>query len=143
MQRVLAATDGSEGADRAILVAVEVAKAINGRLLILTVSTDEFTDEQIRSIESAGMTEGNALEAISRGILKRAEECAREAGARSVETRLAVGDPATKIIDAVRRDNVDMLVVGRRGRGRLEGLILGSVSQKLAALAPCIVTIVP
>ena len=36
-----------------------------------------------------------------------------------------------------------MLVVGRRGRGRLSGLLLGSVSQKVASLAPCIVIVVP
>jgi nucleotide-binding universal stress UspA family protein len=36
-----------------------------------------------------------------------------------------------------------MLVLGRRGRGRLAGLLLGSVSQKLASLAPCSVVIVP
>jgi nucleotide-binding universal stress UspA family protein len=39
--------------------------------------------------------------------------------------------------------SVEMLVVGRRGRRQLAGLLLGSVSQKLVTLAPCIVIVVP
>jgi hypothetical protein len=37
---------------------------------------------------------------------------------------------------------IEMLVVGRRGRGQLAGLF-GGVSQKLVTLAPCIVIVVP
>ncbi|MFZ1101539.1 MAG: universal stress protein [Hyphomicrobiaceae bacterium] len=33
--------------------------------------------------------------------------------------------------------------MGRHGRGRLAGLLLGSVSQKIASLAPCAVILVP
>jgi nucleotide-binding universal stress UspA family protein len=39
--------------------------------------------------------------------------------------------------------SVEMLVVGRRERRQLAGLLLGSVSQKLVTLAPCIVIVVP
>ena len=52
-------------------------------------------------------------------------------------------DPAEAIIEAARVGQADTIVIGRRGRGRLAGLLLGSVSQKVASLAPCIVTIVP
>jgi len=143
MQRILIATDGSEGAERALAVAVELTKKMDGQLIILTVSAQEFTEQQNRYIESIGLTEGDALEAVSHGILSQAARYARDAGVQSVETKLKAGGPAKKIIETVSSDKIDMLVVGRRGRGRLEGLILGSVSQEVAATAPCIVTIVP
>jgi nucleotide-binding universal stress UspA family protein len=69
--------------------------------------------------------------------------CAEKLGATKIRLLEAAGDPAEKLIDVARREAVDLIVVGRRGRGRLAGLLLGSVSQKLASLAPCGVLVVP
>lgn len=144
MRRILIATDGSEAADRALAVAVELTKVIAGQLLVLTVSADDFTEPQNRYIESVGITVGDALEAASRGILSRAVRYSKGDGVQSVETKTGIGNPVTKIIETVSKENIDIVVVGRRpGRPRFEGLILGSVSQELAATAPCIVMIVP
>jgi nucleotide-binding universal stress UspA family protein len=52
MERFMAATDGSEGANRAIDVAAELAKAVGGRLYILNVASDlsgEALHEVMRS----------------------------------------------------------------------------------------------
>jgi nucleotide-binding universal stress UspA family protein len=59
------------------------------------------------------------------------------------ETHIGFGESAATIIDVVRRDSIDTLVVGRRERGQLARLLLGSVPQKLVTLAPCIVIVVP
>ena len=143
MQRFLVATDGSEGAERAVTAAASLAKLANGTLLIMTVSEDKLSQKQIREFQAAGLDEGDALDAINHGILARASTLARDCGAGDVKTALCIGDPAEMIIDRIRRETIDAVVVGRRGRGQLTGLLLGSVSQKLASLAPCMVVIVP
>jgi nucleotide-binding universal stress UspA family protein len=43
------------------------------------------------------------------------------------------GDPAGAIVDAARFEEVDLVAIGSRGLGRLEGALCGSVSQKVAA----------
>jgi len=57
-----------------------------------------------------------------------------------VQPRVKQGSAAKVLIDE--SAGADMLVVGRRGHGGFAGLILGSVSQHVAAYARCPVTVV-
>ncbi|HEY6025252.1 MAG TPA: universal stress protein [Pseudolabrys sp.] len=142
MQRILVATDGSAGANRAVDAAAMLAKTSGADLTILTIGGN-VTGAELRKLADAAGDLSNTMEAAANKVLAQARKRALRIGARSVKLQTGWGDPAETIIDAVRRWNADMLVVGRRGRGRLSGLLLGSVSQKLASLAPCVVVVVP
>ena len=85
----------------------------------------------------------NVLETAANQILERARKRALRHGLSEVKLEAAWGDPAQAIIEKVQREKTDILVVGRRGRSRLSGLLLGSISQKLTSLAPCNVMVVP
>lgn len=143
MKLVISATDGSEGAERAVAVAAELAKSFNGKLLIVNISTYEFSSTEVGLLDRLKVTEGDALEEISRRTLTKARTVARDHGAVNIETMSGAGDPAKLIIEIARSRHADAIVVGRRGRGQLEGVLLGSVSQKLTCLAPCVVIVVP
>ncbi len=58
-----------------------------------------------------------------------------------VRPQVKQGAPAKVLIEE--STNADMLVVGKRGHGGFAGLVLGSVSQHVAAYAKCTVTVVP
>ena len=142
MRRIIVATDGSPGANRAIDTAVTMAKASGYELVILTIGGN-VTGAELRRLAS---TEGDLTKALKSAadlILSRARKRARRGGVSAVRTVAGWGDPAEAIIDTVKHEKADILVVGRRGRSRLSHLLLGSVSQKLASLAPCKVVIVP
>jgi len=144
MQNILLASDGSEGSKRATDVAVDLASKLKAGLTILCVSGNlGMSRRDLRELEHAEGNVADVLDETSRRITAHAAAVARGAGISSVRTELGSGDPAEQIIDAANRLQADAIVMGRRGHGRLAGLLLGSVSQKVASLAPCVVILVP
>lgn len=142
MRRIMVATDGSSGANRAVDVAAKLAKALAGDLLVVTVA-DSQLGEEARQLARIEGNIGDVLEALTTKTLKEAEAQARHLGVSRIELRAGSGDVAQSLIDIAASNSVEMIVLGRRGRGQLAGLLLGSVSQKLAGLAPCTVVVVP
>ncbi len=63
-------------------------------------------------------------------------------GARHVSTEAFAGDPAEQILAWADARQADLIALGSRGHGRLAGLLLGSVTQKVVALARCAVLVV-
>lgn len=71
------------------------------------------------------------IEAIGHEILARAVTRAEGLGARDIRRRVAAGDYADEILDMAEAEAAGMIVLGRRGLGRLREAFLGSVTQKV------------
>jgi len=142
MRRIVVATDGSPGANRAVDAAARLAKDTHRELVILTIG-GSITGAELRELASNSGDLSKTLESAAGKILGQARKRAHRIGVGNVKLRTGWGDPAETIIDTVRREKADVLVVGRRGQGRLSSLLLGSVSQKVTSLAPCVVMVVP
>lgn len=82
------------------------------------------------------------ITAIGEEIVRTASNRAKAAGATGIRSYMEAGDDADTILDVAEADQVRMIVIGSRGLGRVRGLVLGSVSQKVVLYAPCTVVTV-
>jgi nucleotide-binding universal stress UspA family protein len=65
----------------------------------------------------------------------------KQAGAEA-EGRLLWGKPADQIVELAEADGYEAIVMGHRGRGGLESLLLGSVAKDVIDQARCSVLVV-
>lgn len=141
-QKILVGVDGSDSALKAVDVAADLASNSDGRLLLLhVVQVSAIAEEALNVSATAHLKEDakGIMERLSQEVLNTARERARRVGLadQKISSMNADGNQAREIIKTAKREKVDLIVVGSRGRGQLEGLLLGSVSQKVSTLSPC------
>jgi nucleotide-binding universal stress UspA family protein len=94
----------------------------------------------VEAPESPRPALGEQLDEIrSTEVMSSVERGAVEAPV-PVQPRVKQGNAAWVFIE--KSPDADLLVAGNRGRGGFPGLVLGSVSQHVAAYAKCPVTVV-
>ena len=144
-RRILAATDGSKAADHAVDYAAGLAKREGADLLIANVVGGYGLPQKamMQLTQSEQVWLKDLRESLSAETLTKARERARAAGADQIQLESRAGDVAQSIIDIAKEKAADVIVVGKRGAGLVERLLLGSVSHKLVNLATLPVIVVP
>ncbi|RWM40294.1 universal stress protein [Mesorhizobium sp.] len=148
MKLVLCATDGSEHAYKALEFAADLAQSKNAELLVVHVHRVRGSErisremQELERIEQVRMTEAGILRSVAERIASEGAKVARTKGVSGVESLVVEGDPARGIVETAKTRGADPIVIGSRGLGDLQGLLLGSVSHKVAHLAPCTTIIV-
>jgi len=135
---IVVAVDGSDAATRAVETAAAMAAAQDTPLYLLNVVRDmQFPQalSRMAEVERLVGTRTDVLNYVADKILKDAKEAARKQGAKTIETVIANGDPATQIIKTANDKGADMIVVGTRGLSGMAGALLGSVSRKVSNMA--------
>ena len=135
--------DQSAHANRAVDCATDTANKYGAELILLHVMASLGSLSHIppsfraSTYEHIEATEANMLKRVAEEILQRAEERARGQEAKQVRTSIDVGHPAQAIVALPEAEGADLIMMGRRGLGSTSGLLMGSVSQKVAHLSEC------
>jgi len=137
MKTILVATDGSDNAQKAVGIAIELARDAGAELVVTT----------IRVMPPIGRGGGGgpvlAVEdpAQARSIAADAAALAVEAGVKA-RAEARAGEPADEIVRLAGEISADMVVVGTRGLGAIAGALMGSVSRSVVRHAAAPVTVV-
>lgn len=141
-KRILLPTDGSATAERAAVVAADLACRYGATLsLVSVIDPVPF----VTFPEGGGEALAYYLDAAEEGArqgLAAAQAAATAAGV-SCETRiLREHGPAQSIVEQAREQDCDLIVMGSHGRRGLDAVLLGSVAQKVLTLSTLPVFIV-
>ncbi|MFJ7134777.1 universal stress protein [Streptomyces fungicidicus] len=139
---VVLAVDGSAAGDRAVEFAFAEASLRKAPLLALHAYTN--WNAPLPSPQDPSEPDANPPGALAQAEERLLAETLAGHQERCpdvvVERRVVHGGPRETLIEASR--SAQLLVVGARGRGGFEGLLLGSVSQSLLHHAHCPVAVV-
>jgi nucleotide-binding universal stress UspA family protein len=137
-KNILVAYDGSKGSERALTMAINLAREQEAALWVLSVAehlprypaTIDETDEALHVAEQAFAP-----------LHHKARLLASEEGI-AVQTMIRAGHAGQAIVQAATEGQVDLLVVGRSGHSEVWGRFMGSTADKVSRHAPCSVLIV-
>jgi nucleotide-binding universal stress UspA family protein len=126
MERILIAVDGSPSSDEAAEFGVQLAADQDAAVTFVHV---------IRPLDVAPMTCFGLAEALPHDVteedrqpLSEAEAVAKQHGVRPSLT-LLMGDAVDEIVACADNLDVDLIVIGSRGHGKMTNALLGSVSR--------------
>lgn len=138
IETILLAVDGSGHARKAVDYAIDIAARYGAKLVIVTVQPPG---------PLAGVLADYAAQAdlgtceVYQHIVDDLAALAGQQGVADVVRLVEEGDAAGAILAAAERHDAGLIILGSRGMGDLQGLLLGSVSHKVSHLAnrPCLI----
>jgi nucleotide-binding universal stress UspA family protein len=165
IKSILVPTDGSDQADKAVDLASDIAVKYGAKLALLyvmwrgpsleklraSIDLDQLSEsareeldpvrhpiaEHVSSTFIPPVVSNDASKEIGEQVLARGRRTAEAKGVRAPKLVLLDGDPARAIVGTARREQADLIAMGSRGLGGVEGLLAGSVSYKVNHTVPC------
>jgi nucleotide-binding universal stress UspA family protein len=141
INRILCPIDFSAGSEHALAHAAALARWYESRLTVLHVSEVFLVPAVLPGNPSPVIGPYISRDAIVTA-LERFTEPLKESGV-PFDIDIEEGTAAHTIIESAARVGADLLVMGTHGRGGVEHILLGSVTEKVLRKSPCPLLVVP
>jgi len=140
MKRILVGVDGSKESRDAVKLAEEIARATNSQLVIASAVAPVIAIQGAPGLVAQAEEWQRQEREQAKALVK---EIASSIGSGLVvETLVAEGAAAVALAELARSGDVEMVVVGHRGRNAVARALLGSVADRLVQISPKPVLIV-
>ena len=141
-QRILFCTDFSESADAAFAFALDAVIRRPGAILYLLHVIQEPDAQFWKSyIYEVDNVDAEAKKAIDAKVA--ASYLARVPAGVKLQVEFRIGPDAATILEFARAKQIDLIVLGRHGHGRMGKTLFRSVAEKVARNAAWAVLVVP
>jgi nucleotide-binding universal stress UspA family protein len=146
--KILVAIDGSEISMKAAVYAMDIVKKNKSQLIALTVldiSTPRRISSSFITAPTYGLKELEEKRKEAQQWLDKFEKLAAKENNVKLKSEI-IEDPISRvgsaIVDYAERENVDLIVIGSRGRTGFKKMLLGSVASDVVTYAHCPVLVV-
>lgn len=141
-RRILAAVDLGPRSGRVLETARDLARSFDARLEVVHVVHD------LGAYVGFYLT-SQTLPDLMTDLRKEAQErllwlCREHLGSDDPSTtRVLTGLPAPALLEHLRQEGFDLVVLGRHGEGKPEHALVGSTANRILSRAPCAVLTIP
>jgi nucleotide-binding universal stress UspA family protein len=141
IQKILAPTDMSELSSVGVRYALEMARELSAEVMVYYVVP--MSEDWFAGYEKHGPVRN--LLANEEATLDKflVEKFADDMKLMAIRQKVEFGAPHTSIVDMAEREGADMIVMSTHGRTGLNHMLLGSVTERVVARAPCPVLAIP
>jgi nucleotide-binding universal stress UspA family protein len=139
LKNVLVAADFSTASDTALTYGRDLSRTFGATLHVLHV-IDDVTARAATAAEGYIVDLSDVQREIEKSAHQQLESVVQEDDRRELNAKAILRTsttPALAIVSYAKEAQIDLIVMGTHGRGRMAHILMGSVAERVVRTAPC------